>query len=100
MSTFSTRALILGHHETGTQISQPILQIFLKLNSSVHNLIFELCTVQFLYQMYLQLRFKILAHFMSSVLLYWSKNPIFIFRSQNSSQNFRKYVCRPLNNRD
>ena len=44
MSTFSTCALIQGHQKTGTKISQPISQIFLKLNSSVKNLLFELCT--------------------------------------------------------
>ena len=44
MSTFSTRALILGHHGTGTQISQHIL-IFFLLNSPVKYLLFSLCTV-------------------------------------------------------
>ena len=48
MSNFSTRALILGHHKTGTQISQPIFQLFFKLNSPVHNLTFQLFTVLFL----------------------------------------------------
>ena len=43
MSNFSMRALILGHHKTGTQISQPIFELFLKFNIPLHNLLFELC---------------------------------------------------------
>ena len=66
MSTFSIRALILGHHEMGMQISQPILNTF-ELNSPEQNLLFELFTVIFLYQMYIQLRFKRRACFVSSV---------------------------------
>ena len=50
MSTFSTRALILGHHGTGTQISQHTFELFLKLNSPVHNLLFLLCTVMIFIQ--------------------------------------------------
>ena len=42
MSTFSTRAIILVHHGTGTLIDQPIL-----LYSPVHNLFFLLCTGAF-----------------------------------------------------
>ena len=34
---FSTRALILGHHRTGTQIYQPIFELFKTLNRPVHN---------------------------------------------------------------
>ena len=44
MSTFSTRSLILEHHEMSTEIYQHIFQWFLNLNSLVHNLFFELCT--------------------------------------------------------
>ena len=38
---FSTRTIILWHHETGNQISQPSFE-FKKMNSLVHNLLFEL----------------------------------------------------------
>ena len=41
---FSTRALILGHHKIGMQISQPIFEFLLKLNSPVQNLLSEFCT--------------------------------------------------------
>ena len=84
---FSTRALILGHHKTDMQIYQPIFQLFLKLNIPVHNLLFELYTVLFLYKIYLQFCFKMCAHFVST-LLYLSKNSI-----------FHSYISKELTNR-
>ena len=62
------------------QISQPIFQLFLKLNIPVHNLLFELCTGLFLYPMCLQLRFKMRAHFVSSVLFICPKNQFSILK--------------------
>ena len=44
MFTFSTHTIILGHHKTGTKISQPISKLFQKSNVPVHNLLCELCT--------------------------------------------------------
>ena len=82
---FSTRALILGHHKTDMQIYQLIFQLFLKLNIPVHNLLFELYTVLFLYKIYLQFCFKIRARFVSSVFCSSPKAPFFIFTYQKSS---------------
>ena len=65
---FSTRALILGNHKMGTQIYQPIFELFLKLSSPVQNLLFEFFTGIFIYIYirYPQLRFKMRARFVSS----------------------------------
>ena len=73
MSTFSVCALIQGHHKTGTKFSQPIYQLFLKLNSSVQNLLFQLCNGIFLYKMCSHLRFKIRTRFVSSVFIFSPK---------------------------
>ena len=67
MSTFSTRALIFGHHGTGAQIDQPNFEEFFKLNNPVHNLLFGFCTELILYRMYLRFWFLMRAHFVSSV---------------------------------
>ena len=46
--------------------------------STLHSLLFEFCTVLFLYQIYIQVRFKMRACFVSSV-FYFSKNSSFHF---------------------
>ena len=83
MSTFSTCALIQGHQKTGTKISQPISQIFLKFNSSVKHLLFELCTGIFLHKMYSHLRLKICTRFVPSVLIFSPKYHFPFLRLKN-----------------
>ena len=39
-ATFSSRALILGHHETGMMIDQPIFHLFKNIYNAVHNFLF------------------------------------------------------------
>ena len=53
---------------------QPIFELFLKFNGPVHNLLFELCTGQKQFnEIYLQLRFKMRARFVSSVFCIFPK---------------------------
>ena len=52
MSTFSMRSIILGHHKTGTEIYQPILNYFMKSSRLVQNQLFGFCTRIFKYKMY------------------------------------------------
>ena len=53
----------------------------------------------FFNEMYVQLRFKTRACFVSSFFLYFSKTPFSIFTSQKIALIWRKYIYTPLINR-
>ena len=91
MSTFSTRTLVLGHHETVSQISQPIFELFLKFNSLVHNLL--------VWILYWDKKINIYGCGAKCVpilcLMFFcvcSKTPFSIFTSQNSSQKLGESI--------
>ena len=58
------------------------------------------CVLVYLsYKMYLQLRFKMCARFVSVIFCILPKTPFFISTYQKSVQILRESVCRPLSNR-
>ena len=72
---FSTRALILGYHGTGTKISLPIFKLFLKLKPQ-HKIYSMNCVLgYFLYKKYLQLHLKMRAYLVFSVFCICLKTP-------------------------
>ena len=90
---FSICALILGHYKMGTPIFQ-FFQWFLKLNSLLHN--FFVCTGLFLF---LQLRWKMRAHFYLVFFRITPKTHFYFFTSEKSSQILIECLCRPFSDR-
>ena len=74
---FSTSALILWYHKTGTQISHTNFNCFQNSNIPVHNLLVELCTgILFLYLLFI-VPLQKARPFRFLVYLLLSKNSIF-----------------------
>ena len=79
------------------KISQPIFELFKKLNSLVHDLLFNWVLV--LFPISLHLGCKMRAHFCIYCIFPFLNSSFSIFTSQKNSQILTEYLCRHWSNK-